>query len=54
MPTTQTSTLNVLLGTLNFGTKDTGARVPERNDVEAMLDVFQQHGHADVRARLPS
>lgn len=43
------SELKVVMGAMTFGepSKD-GARVHELKDVEAILDVFQSHGHTEV------
>jgi hypothetical protein len=36
-------------GTMTFGKEGTeGARVHDLKDVEAILDVFQTHGHSEV------
>ncbi|KAA1472009.1 Aldo/keto reductase [Dentipellis sp. KUC8613] len=43
------SSLNVVLGTINFGAADQElTRVHDVKSVEAILDVFQQHGHTEV------
>jgi len=50
MSQTQTkSALKVVMGAMTFGEKGTqGARVHEVEDVGAILDVFQKHGHDEV------
>ncbi|TFY72554.1 hypothetical protein EVG20_g438 [Dentipellis fragilis] len=43
------SALNVVMGTMNFGAADQElTRVHDVKGVEAMLDVFQQHGYTEV------
>ncbi|THH17993.1 hypothetical protein EW146_g2930 [Bondarzewia mesenterica] len=45
----QKSVLNIVMGAMTFGApgKD-GARVHDLKDVEAILDVFQKHGHTEI------
>ncbi|TBU24880.1 Aldo/keto reductase [Dichomitus squalens] len=45
----QKSALNIVMGAMTFGEegKD-GARVHDLNDVKAILDIFQKHGHYEV------
>ncbi|KAF7440761.1 hypothetical protein PC9H_001109 [Pleurotus ostreatus] len=45
----QRSILNIVMGALTFGAEGKDcARVHDINDVEAILDVFQAHGHTEV------
>ncbi|KAI0728814.1 Aldo/keto reductase [Fomitopsis betulina] len=45
----QKSTLNIVMGAMTFGEEGKeGARVNNLKDVEAILDVFQAHGHTEV------
>ncbi|GBE87006.1 Oxidoreductase sirO [Sparassis crispa] len=45
----QKSALNVVMGAMTFGEEGTeGARVYDLKDVEAILDVFQAHGHLEI------
>ncbi|KAF4576816.1 NADP-dependent oxidoreductase domain superfamily protein [Pleurotus pulmonarius] len=45
----QKSILNVVMGAMTFGAEgQEGARVHDIKDVEAILDVFQAHGHSEV------
>ncbi|KAF7440760.1 hypothetical protein PC9H_001108 [Pleurotus ostreatus] len=45
----QKSILNVVMGAMTFGAEgQEGARVHDIKDVEAILDVFQAHGHTEV------
>ncbi|KAI0785680.1 Aldo/keto reductase [Abortiporus biennis] len=45
----QKSALNIVMGAMTFGEAGTeGARVTDLKDVEAILDVFQAHGHTEV------
>ncbi|KAI0826485.1 Aldo/keto reductase [Trametes gibbosa] len=45
----QTSALNIVMGAMTFGEEGTeGARVYDLKDVEAILDIFQAHGHYEV------
>jgi len=45
----QKSTLNIVMGAMTFGEPGTeGARVHETKDIEAILDVFQAHGHTEI------
>ncbi|KZO91824.1 Aldo/keto reductase [Calocera viscosa TUFC12733] len=45
----QKSVLNIVLGTGVFGDKGTlGARLSDLKEVEAILDVFQAHGHKEL------
>ncbi|KAI0074930.1 Aldo/keto reductase [Panus rudis PR-1116 ss-1] len=47
--TTQKSALNVVMGAMTFGEPGKeGARVHELKDIEAILDVFQAHGHNEI------
>ncbi|KAF9069987.1 Aldo/keto reductase [Rhodocollybia butyracea] len=47
--TVQKSQLNIVMGAMTFGEKDTmGARVHDPKDVEAILDVFLAHGHSEI------
>ncbi|KAL5530733.1 hypothetical protein ACEPAF_6991 [Sanghuangporus sanghuang] len=53
MTTVQKSALNVVLGAMTFGAPGTaGARVTDLKDVEAILDVFQKHGHDEIDTAL--
>ncbi|KAJ3483251.1 hypothetical protein NLI96_g6433 [Meripilus lineatus] len=46
---TQTSALNIVMGAMTFGEAGKeGARVHEVKDVEAILDIFQAHGHTEI------
>lgn len=43
------SALNIVMGAMTFGEKGTEqARVFEIKDIEAILDIFQSHGHTEV------
>ncbi|KAA1472007.1 Aldo/keto reductase [Dentipellis sp. KUC8613] len=43
------SALNIVMGAMTFGVPGTeGARVHEVEDIEAILDVFQRHGHTEI------
>ncbi|KAA1472008.1 Aldo/keto reductase [Dentipellis sp. KUC8613] len=43
------SELNIVLGAMTFGAAGKeGVRVHEQKDIEAILDVFQQHGHSEI------
>ncbi|RPD52596.1 Aldo/keto reductase [Lentinus tigrinus ALCF2SS1-6] len=45
----QKSALNVVMGAMTFGEQGKeGARVYELKDVEAILDIFQAHGHYEI------
>ncbi|KAI0669008.1 Aldo/keto reductase [Trametes maxima] len=45
----QKSALNIVMGAMTFGEPDKeGARVHNLKDVEAILDVFQAHGHYEI------
>ncbi|ETW77434.1 hypothetical protein HETIRDRAFT_37198 [Heterobasidion irregulare TC 32-1] len=45
----QKSAINIVMGAMTFGAPGTeGARVHDLKDVEAILDVFQKHGHIEV------
>ncbi|EKM52793.1 uncharacterized protein PHACADRAFT_261422 [Phanerochaete carnosa HHB-10118-sp] len=45
----QKSALNIVMGCMTFGAKGTeGARVHDVKDIEAILDVFQAHGHYEL------
>ncbi|KAI0920258.1 hypothetical protein AcW1_002052 [Taiwanofungus camphoratus] len=45
----QNSVLNVVMGAMTFGEAGKeGARVHDLKDVEAILDVFQAHGHSEI------
>jgi len=45
----QKSALNIVIGAMTFGEEGKeGARVHNPKDVEAILDVFQAHGHTEV------
>jgi len=45
----QKSALNVVMGAMTFGEEGKeGARVHDLKDVEAILDVFQAHGHVEI------
>ncbi|KAF7440759.1 hypothetical protein PC9H_001107 [Pleurotus ostreatus] len=45
----QKSVLNIVMGAMTFGAEGKeGARVHNIKDVEAILDVFQAHGHTEV------
>ncbi|KAI0633852.1 Aldo/keto reductase [Trametes polyzona] len=45
----QKSALNIVMGAMTFGEEGKeGARVHDLKDVEAILDVFQAHGHYEV------
>lgn len=45
----QKSALNIVMGCMTFGAEGTeGARVHSVKDVEAILDVFQAHGHYEL------
>ncbi|KAI5124485.1 hypothetical protein M0805_003012 [Coniferiporia weirii] len=49
MTTGQKSTLNIVMGAMTFGEAGKeGARVHDLKDVEAILDVFQAHGHYEI------
>ncbi|PCH42899.1 Aldo/keto reductase [Wolfiporia cocos MD-104 SS10] len=46
---TQKSALNIVMGAMTFGEEGKeGARVYDIKDVEAILDVFQAHGHTEI------
>jgi len=48
---TQKSALNVVMGAMTFGEEgQEGARVHDVKDIEAILDVFQAHGHHEIDA----
>ncbi|KAA1472011.1 Aldo/keto reductase [Dentipellis sp. KUC8613] len=43
------SALNIVMGAMTFGAPGKeGARVHDLKDVEAILDVFQKHGHTEI------
>ncbi|KAA1474652.1 Aldo/keto reductase [Dentipellis sp. KUC8613] len=43
------SQLNIVMGSMTFGAPGKeGARVHDLKDVEAILDVFQEHGHTEI------
>ncbi|KAI0655683.1 Aldo/keto reductase [Cubamyces menziesii] len=45
----QKSALNIVMGAMTFGEEGKeGARVHDLKDVEAILDVFQAHGHYEI------
>ncbi|KAJ6465205.1 Aldo/keto reductase [Mycena vitilis] len=45
----QKSALNIVMGAMTFGAPGTdGARVHDLKDIEAILDVFLQHGHREL------
>ncbi|KAJ7063117.1 Aldo/keto reductase [Mycena amicta] len=45
----QKSALNIVMGAMTFGAPGTsGARVHDLQDVEAILDIFQSHGHTEI------
>ncbi|OSX56605.1 hypothetical protein POSPLADRAFT_1174997 [Postia placenta MAD-698-R-SB12] len=45
----QKSALNIVMGAMTFGEEGKeGARVHKLEDVEAILDVFQAHGHTEI------
>ncbi|KAI0059909.1 Aldo/keto reductase [Artomyces pyxidatus] len=45
----QTSALNIVMGAMTFGAPGTeGARLHTPEDVGAILDVFQKHGHKEI------
>ncbi|KAI0753611.1 Aldo/keto reductase [Fomes fomentarius] len=45
----QKSRVNIVMGAMTFGEEETtGARVHDLKDVEAILDVFQAHGHYEI------
>nr|GAT43947.1 predicted protein [Mycena chlorophos] len=44
----QTSPLNVVMGAMTFGAPNSGARVTDLRDVEAILDAFRSHGHTEI------
>ncbi|KAI0713132.1 Aldo/keto reductase [Cerioporus squamosus] len=45
----QKSALNVVMGAMTFGEEGKeGARVHNLKDLEAILDIFQSHGHSEV------
>ncbi|RPD76825.1 Aldo/keto reductase [Lentinus tigrinus ALCF2SS1-7] len=45
----QTSVLNIVMGAMTFGEEGKeGARVNDLKEVEAILDIFQAHGHYEV------
>ncbi|KAI0944310.1 hypothetical protein AcW1_002053 [Taiwanofungus camphoratus] len=47
--TNQRSALNIVMGAMTFGEAGKeGARVHNLSDVEAILDVFQAHGHLEI------
>ncbi|RPD64667.1 Aldo/keto reductase [Lentinus tigrinus ALCF2SS1-7] len=47
--TKQESALNVVMGAMTFGEEGKeGARVNKLEDIEAILDIFQAHGHSEV------
>ncbi|CAL1697781.1 unnamed protein product [Somion occarium] len=49
MSATQKSALNIVMGAMTFGEPGKeGARVHELKDIEAILDVFQAHGHSEI------
>ncbi|KAM5536571.1 hypothetical protein V8D89_009666 [Ganoderma adspersum] len=49
MATEQKSALNIVMGAMTFGEQGKeGARVHDLKDVNAILDVFQKHGHFEV------
>ncbi|EJD00802.1 Aldo/keto reductase [Fomitiporia mediterranea MF3/22] len=49
MAAEQKSALNIVMGAMTFGEAGKeGARVHDLKDVEAILDVFQKHGHYEV------
>lgn len=44
------SNVKIILGAMTFGHEGLeGARVYDLKDVSAILDVFQKHGHVEVR-----
>ncbi|KAJ6485518.1 Aldo/keto reductase [Mycena sanguinolenta] len=48
---TQKSALNIVMGAMTFGAPGMdGVRVHDPKDIEAILDVFVQHGHREVDA----
>jgi len=47
----QRSVINVVIGAMTFGEEGKeGARVHDVKDIEAILDIFQAHGHSEVDA----
>ncbi|KAK7677174.1 hypothetical protein QCA50_019883 [Cerrena zonata] len=49
MSTEQKSALNIVMGAMTFGEAGKeGARVYDTKGVEAILDVFQKHGHTEI------
>ncbi|KIM80846.1 hypothetical protein PILCRDRAFT_822134 [Piloderma croceum F 1598] len=47
----QRSAINVVMGAMTFGEEGKeGARVHDVKDIEAILDIFQAHGHSEVDA----
>lgn len=45
----QKSALNIVMGAMTFGEEGKeGARVHDLKDVNAILDVFQAHGHYEI------
>lgn len=45
------SALNIVMGTMTFGEEGTeGARVHDVKEIEAILDIFQAHGHDEIDA----
>jgi len=48
---TQKSALNIVMGAMTFGEKgQEGARVHDVKEIEAILDIFQAHGHVEIDA----
>ncbi|KAL5527047.1 hypothetical protein ACEPAG_5838 [Sanghuangporus baumii] len=49
MAVEQKSALNIVMGAMTFGEAGKeGARVHDLKDVEAILDIFQKHGHYEI------
>jgi len=46
---TQKSALNIVMGAMTFGEEgQEGARVYDVKEIEAILDIFQAHGHDEI------